>query len=116
MAEPPAEMQGRFEELVAAFAGRPGVMAPGEPGRQGFGSGALKVSGSIFAMLTRGRLVVKLPRRRVSELIEAGKGAPYDAGTGTAMKEWLAVPAADDATWRALAEEAYAFVGGRTAG
>jgi hypothetical protein len=27
------------------------------------------------------------------------------------MKEWLAVVGADDAAWRALAEEALAFVG-----
>jgi hypothetical protein len=52
----------RFTELVQAFGGRPGVTSPYEDGNRRFGSDALKVNGSIFAMLTRGRLVVKLPQ------------------------------------------------------
>jgi hypothetical protein len=101
----------RFDGLVAAFAGRQCVGLPGEEGRRGFGSAALTVDGSIFAMLTRGRLVVKLPRTRVADLVGAGAGEPFDAGKGTPMKEWLVVVGADDAAWRALAEEALAFVG-----
>jgi hypothetical protein len=102
----------RFERLVATFAGRPGVMLPGADGGRGFGSNALKAGRSIFAMLTRGRLVVKLPRTRVAELLAAGEGEPFDAGKGTPMKEWLVVVHADENTWRARAEEALAFVRG----
>jgi hypothetical protein len=63
-------------------------------------------------MLSRGHLVVKLPRERVAALIASGAGLPFDAGKGTPMKEWVAVSDADDNTWRALAEEALAFVDG----
>lgn len=104
---PPAQ---RFDALVEAFADRPDVTTPDEPGRRGFGSTALKVSGSIFAMLTDDHLVVKLPRTRVSALIQAGVGQPFSAGKRTAMKEWLVVTDVDGRTWRRLAEEAFAFV------
>ena len=100
----------RFERLAEALAGRPGVTLPGMDGARGFGSSALKAGGSIFAMLTRGRLVVKLPRARVAGLIASGAGEPFDAGKGRPMKEWVTVAGADGATWLALAEEALAFV------
>ena len=100
----------RFDQLVEGFAGRPGVTAPGG-GRPRFGSSALKVDGSIFAMLTRGELVVKLPRARVSELVASGAGRPFDAGKGSPMKEWVVVADPDLEEWRVLAEEALAFVG-----
>jgi hypothetical protein len=110
MADTPPEE--RFERLVGAFAGHPGVTLPGADGGRGFGSSALRADGSIFAMLTRGRLVVKLPRTRVAELIASGAGLAFDAGKGRPMKEWVALDDADDATWLALAEEALAFVSG----
>jgi TfoX/Sxy family transcriptional regulator of competence genes len=102
---PPPE---RFERLVATFAGRPGVALPGEHGRRGFGASALTAGGSIFAMLSHDRLVVKLPRARVAELIAAGQGEPFDAGKGRPMKEWLVV-AGDDQAWKELSEEALSF-------
>jgi hypothetical protein len=63
-------------------------------------------------MLTRGRLVVKLPHARVAELIASGAGEPFDAGKGRPMREWVALTEADGATWLALSEEALAFVSG----
>ncbi|GAB2732704.1 hypothetical protein ACX801_03195 [Arthrobacter bambusae] len=101
----------RFNVLVDEFRAGPGVSAPGEPGQRGFGSDALKVHGSIFAMISGGRLVVKLPHQRVETLIGTGVGAPFDAGKGRAMKEWLTVTADDEETWLALAREALDFVG-----
>jgi hypothetical protein len=101
----------RFDLLVGHFEAEPGVTTPGAPGRRGFGSSALKVNGSIFAMLTRGRLVVKLPRRRVAELIDQGVGDVFSAGKATPMKEWLTVRGDDDLRWRSLAAEALQFVG-----
>jgi hypothetical protein len=109
---PDAAPEERFDRLAGAFAGRPGVALPGTDGGRGFGSSALKVGGAIFAMLTRGRLVVKLPRARVADLIADGAGEPFDAGKGRPMKEWLVVGDADDDAWRGLAEEALRFVGG----
>jgi len=101
----------RFALLVGEFTGRPGVTPPGGERRR-FGANALKAGGSIFAMLTREELVVKLPRGRVAELLASGEGRPFDAGKGTPMKEWVVVADDDLGAWRDLAEEAFAFVSG----
>ena len=98
-----------FADLCAEFATRPGVVVPGTG--TGFGSQALKVGRSIFAMEYADALVVKLPAARVRELIESGVGAPFDGGKGKPMKEWLTV--SDPAHWSAVAEEAYTFVASR---
>jgi hypothetical protein len=97
-----------FDALCEEYAGHAGVTLPGE-GR-GFGSSALKINNSIFAMLVDGRLVVKLPANRVSELIKTGAGAPFDAGKGKPMKEWVGL-LGDEAASRKLVAEAFAFVG-----
>jgi hypothetical protein len=108
------EPEACFDEVVAALRDRPGV-APPDPTRRGFGAGALTVHGAIFAMVQGGALVVKLPAARVSALLEAGDGASFGAGRGRPMTEWVAVPTVDPDAWRALAEEACAFVGSRRA-
>jgi hypothetical protein len=96
----------KLASLVAAFAGDRDVSYGGK----GFGSGALKVGGKIFAMIdSRGAFVVKLPAARVAQLIGSGKGRSFDAGKGKPMKEWLTC-AGPPASWRALAREACAFV------
>jgi hypothetical protein len=108
MTVPPTGPDARWEELVRAVAGEPGVAVP-EPGaRRRFGSDALTVHGSIFAMLRDGALVVKLPRDRVQSLLAAGTGAPFGTGRGAPMREWVAVGGTDD--WVPLAREALAFV------
>ena len=100
----------RYAQLVGQFLGRSNVTQEG----QGFGSSALKVDGRIFAMLTpRSEFVVKLPRQRVTQLIESGDGVAFDAGKGRPMKEWLVVQATSALDWSALTEEALAFVGGQ---
>jgi len=106
-------MTDAFDRLASAFGGRPRVALPGDGGGRGFGADALRIDGSIFAMESHGRLIVKLPRARVAELIAQGAGEPFDAGKGRPLKEWLAVTATGDESWRELAEEALAFVGSR---
>jgi TfoX/Sxy family transcriptional regulator of competence genes len=76
-----------------------------------FGSAGLKTHGNAFAMLVRGRLVVKLPGDRVEELLAAGAGARFDSGHGRLMREWVSLAeAADPTTCRMLMAEALAFV------
>jgi hypothetical protein len=104
----------QFAEIVDELSAEGGVTAPQEAPSRGFGSSALKVNGSIFAMLTGGHFVVKLPRERVTILIQQGIGAPFDAGKGTPMKEWLTVISLDEHTWLTLARESLAFVGSRS--
>ena len=103
----------RFASLTETFAGLPGVELPGGSGKRAFGSEALKVDGAIFAMVTNGRLVVKLPKERVETLIGEGSGAPFGAGKGRPMKEWVSVIVDHDETWLALASEALEFVRSR---
>jgi hypothetical protein len=108
--------QDRFEALVADLADMPDVVPPGSNTGSGFGSHALRYRRKIFAMLVRGRLVVKLPKARVDALVGAGEGVRFDANKGTPMKEWFALAPESALDWRPLADEALAFAGGgRTA-
>jgi hypothetical protein len=96
--------------LAASFAGHPRVTRVTEGG--GFGSaGQLKVDARIFAMLVRDRLVLKLPKARVDELVEAGEGERFDAGKGKPMREWFVLSPTSKKQWPPLANEALAFVG-----
>jgi hypothetical protein len=105
-----SEIDPRFARVVQAFARDRSVT---RGGTRGFGSGALKVKGAIFAMMSsKGRFVVKLRKERVDELVAARKGEPFDPGTGRRMKEWLAVDAAST-EWIGVAKEARDFVSRR---
>lgn len=100
--------EDRFDAVVGEFVAVPGVVPPGSS--SGFGSSALRYHRKIFAMLVRGRLVVKLPKQRVDELVAAGEGVRFDANKGTPMKEWLSLDDASTLDWVALSREALAFV------
>ena len=106
----PAERYAELvDTLVSSSDARQG--ADIDPTKKGFGSsGQLRIGGKIFAMLVRGRLVVKLPRQRVDGLIAAGHGEHFDPGRGRLMREWLSLSPAADADWLSLAQEALAFV------
>ena len=105
----------RFARLIEEFAHLPGVEVPSGSGGRHFGSEALKVNGSIFAMVTGGQLVVKLPADRVRAMVESGTGGPFGAAKNKGpMKEWAAVLDDDPDTSVALAREALEFVGKRS--
>ena len=70
----------------------------------------LKASGKLFAFVTRGELVVKLPADRVAALIATGDGRPFDANKGRPMREWVALSPADEAACEAHMREAASFV------
>ena len=55
-------------------------------------------------------LVVKLPKKRVAELIANGTGQPF-APAGRVFQEWLSAPTPDRERWRGLLHEGIAFVG-----
>jgi hypothetical protein len=103
--EPEAgEVDSRFAPVAEAFARNRHVTA----GKM-MSSYGLKVNGKIFAMFGRGKFVTKLPKKRVDELVSAGKGERFDPGHGRLMKEWIVVPAGRT-DWVELAREAYEFV------
>jgi TfoX/Sxy family transcriptional regulator of competence genes len=105
----------RFAGLVEAMRGRPGTTygSDGSGPQRAFGSTSLKTIGKIFAMLVNGRLVVKLDRRRVDELVASGDGERFDPGHGRIQKEWLAIESTSDEAWLSLATESEAFVAAR---
>jgi hypothetical protein len=78
----------------------------------GFGkTPGLRVGTKIFAMLSRGELVVKLPKDRVDELVAAGIGARFDPRRdGRLMREWATIPVGSGREWGRLADEAHRFV------
>jgi hypothetical protein len=104
-----SDEEERFDELLAFFARDARIRLP--EGGRGFGRTALRVNNKIFAMLVRGRLVVKLPRARVDALVDSGEGVRFDANKGTPMKEWLSLDPVSTLHWPALAQEALDFVG-----
>jgi hypothetical protein len=100
-----AEVDPSFAPVVEAFAKDRAV----KRGRMFSSNNVLSVKGKIFAMLSRGQFVAKLPKERVDELVRAGTGKHFDPGRGRLMKEWVAVEAGR-APWVELAHEAYRFV------
>lgn len=73
----------------------------------------LRINGDFFSTCDHrtGDLIVKLSRDRVSEMIALGDGETF-APAGRVFKEWMLVRERDVDRWRALMEEAAAFVGG----
>jgi hypothetical protein len=109
----PDRLRERYLDLVDDLVGIEGVTPP--PGGSGFGRGSLRLHGKIFAMLVRGRLVVKLPEDRVSALIGADQGVAFDANKGTPMREWFSLDPTSALDWRVLATEALDFARQRLA-
>ena len=66
-----------FGKLVTELGAQPGVTV-GASTKCSFGSGALKVNGKIFAMLSsKGHFVAKLPAQRVASLDASGDGSQF---------------------------------------
>jgi len=78
-------------------------------GTSKFGSNALRVNGKLFALFVRGTLVVKLPKKRVDALVDAGLAEYFDPGHGRRMKQWATVRS-PSLSWVELATEAHQFV------
>lgn len=98
-------MSNNFKVIADHFADKEGV----ETGRM-FGAEGLKVAGKVFAMEVKGQLVVKLPAKRVSELVAMRSAKAFDPGHGKLMKEWIEVNAKSDLSWLAVAQESFTFV------
>ncbi len=113
MSHPPTTAEERFAMIVSVLGATPGVTWRADESRakQRFGAAGLKVGGKIFALLVRGKLVVKLPQQRVAALVAAADGERFDPRhDGRLMKEWVAVEPTSQAEWLPLAREALEFV------
>lgn len=83
----------------------------GVKGGTGFGrSEGLRISNKIYAMLVNDELVVRIPKARVDELVDAGIGRRFEPSPGRVMKEWMTLPPAASRRWKALVAEARDFV------
>jgi hypothetical protein len=83
----------------------------GVKGGTGFGrSEGLRISNKIYAMLVNGELVVRIPKARVDQLVDAGIGRRFEPSPGRVMKEWLSLPSTASRRWRGLVVEARTFV------
>jgi hypothetical protein len=76
--------------------------------RQTTGMPALMTHGKVFGGCFEGRLVVKIGRDRVQELIDAGRADRFDpSGRDRLIKDWAQLSEPED--WLALAREARAY-------
>jgi hypothetical protein len=109
-----ATSKALFDELAADHLGRPGVTIGPAMRNEG-----LKVDGKLYAMVVRGRLVVKLPATQAAEMTDAGDAIPFEPRPGRLMREWVMVdpPASSDVGgWRRLIEDAGEYVTGLARG
>ncbi len=104
----PGKADSFFDSIIHSEMGKPRISAG-----TGFGTNkGLRVAGKIYAFLSNGELVVKLPEERVGSLMASGFGRPFSAGKrGRVMREWVTLPTSASRRWRALVEEARAFAG-----
>src|SRR6516164_8110255 len=109
MSHPSITPEERFATIVEEFRSLPDVTPPshGTQSKKGFGSSELKIHNKIFAMLVKGKLVVKLPKSRVDALVASGDGERFDPRhDGRLMKEWVTVEPTLEEGWMPLAREA----------
>ena len=102
----------RLAALVDVPAGESDVTPPDATGPRRFGSRALKVDGTAFAMVVRDALVLRLPGDRVAGLLADGRGGPF-GGRGRPYREWVALADGEPDTDLVLAHEALAFARAR---
>ena len=112
MSDSPITPEECFATVVEELLTNPGVTPPLD--EKGFGSSGLKIHDKIFAMLVRGKLVVKLPKTRVDAIIASGYGERFDPRKdGRLMKEWVCIEPTSEEAWLPLAREAMGFVGSK---
>ena len=76
-------------------------------------SPGLRAAGRFFAFVTTSDLVVKLPARRVAELIDSGTGRPCEIRRGAPMREWVRLSPTDSRACARYLGEARDFVSQR---
>lgn len=95
---------GLFAELTEHFADVERIML--------FGFDCLRARRKVFAKLVDDQVVLRLPARRISVLLDEKRLAPYLLHERP-MSEWAIVAAVDGKDMIALAEEARAFAEGK---
>ena len=70
---------------------------------------SLKIRKKMFVFFNKDSIIVKLPKKRVTQLLESGVGLPYDPGNGKIMKEWIIIPEKFSDKWISYVSEAKEF-------
>jgi hypothetical protein len=87
---------------------------PGIKGGKAFGYPAYKVNGKVFAFVCGDGIALKLPEKRVIEMIENNDHAkPFQPVEGVYWREWVAIAPPTTDTYQAyipLFEESIQFV------
>jgi hypothetical protein len=106
----------RYTKLAKALLRDHSVIQP--TWKKGFGSSGLYTRDKLFAFLShRNRLVLKLPRERVNELVARREVTRWDPrGDGRGLREWAAVRPSSRIKWLPLAREAMKFVASQSQG
>jgi hypothetical protein len=102
--EDPVAPEELFWELV-----EPMLTDPAITRSTMMGLPCVRRDGRFFACLDRRgqALIVKLPRPRVTRLVQDGIGRPF-APAGKVFREWVALPDPDERLWQDLLAEARA--------
>jgi hypothetical protein len=70
---------------------------------------SLKIRRKMFVFYRNEKIVVKLPKDKVTELLNSQVGLPYDPGSGKIMKEWVIIPKEHSEKWHDFISEAKQF-------
>ena len=106
-------VQDAFDELAAEHLEQGGVTLGKMMNSQGLRAGE---KGPYYALVSRGRLVLKLPAAQAQDLVAAGEAVPFEPRPGRMMREWVVLQATDkpdnnQARWRELLAGARAYAG-----
>lgn len=73
----------------------------------------LRLNGVFFASCDRrtGDLLVKLPERRVDELVSSGRAHAF-APAGRRFRQWAAIPVERGRTWKRIIDESLDYAAG----
>ncbi|MGH2543338.1 MAG: TfoX/Sxy family protein [Ardenticatenaceae bacterium] len=100
-----SESEERYDELADELVFTEQVT----PGKA-FGMPCLSANGYMFAGLSRGELVVKLPGDALQKALALAGAHNFDpSGQNMPMREWVQVPAQHAGVWNELARAALAY-------
>ena len=98
-----------FEKLAKSLDVGPVTKPVDDTRPQRMNANAFCIRNTVFAMHVGEDLVIKLPPKRVAELIESGVGVSNVVG-GRPMKEWATLRPATEEKWLGLTKESLDYV------
>jgi hypothetical protein len=99
---------GAYEKLVAALLSNQAITAS-----QMFGKACLKIGGKAFVAMHDSTIVFKLSGEAHKKAMSLKNAKLWDpSGKGRPMKEWVALPIAEERMFKSMAKSALAYVAG----